>query len=165
MTGVLTPKGQASPGRAPRREDGEGGLLALVGHRDLRGRKGPRRRNGRGAEPRGILRDRGVHAVSVWGLIAGLGFLALLALGGAAAGQTTAVETIVFEDFSSAPPCCALPVGPVARAAVKDLPGIVRVIAEETPGEVTISFDPARVSRAEVVAALAERSFRVVPRR
>ena len=100
--------------------------------------------------------------MSASGLVAGLGFLALLALGGVAAGQTPAVETIVFEDASSAAPCCALPVGPVARAAVKDLPGVVRVIAEETTGEVTISFDPARVSRAEVVAALEERSFRVV---
>jgi len=95
----------------------------------------------------------------------GPAFLGLFTLGGAAAGQTLAIETVVAEDASNAPPCCALPVGPVARAAVKDLPGIVRVTADETSGEVTISFDSARVSRAEVVAALAERSFRVVPGR
>jgi len=101
----------------------------------------------------------------VCGVVVGLSFLASFALGGAAAGQTPAVETILVEDASNAPPCCAMPVGPVARAAVKDLPGIVQVIADETAGEVTISFDPARVSRAEVLTALEERSFRVVPGR
>jgi len=100
--------------------------------------------------------------VSLWGLVFGLGFLGLFTLGGAAAGQTPPVETILVEDASNAPPCCAVPVGPVARAALKDLPGIVQVTADETAGEVTVSFDPARVSRAEVVAALEERSFRVV---
>ena len=101
MTGVLTRAGQAGPGRAPRREEGEGGLLEGIGHRDLRGGQGPGRSDGRGAEPRGVLRDRGVFALSASGLVAGLGFLALLALGGAAAGQTPAVETIVFEDAST----------------------------------------------------------------
>jgi hypothetical protein len=42
--------------------------------------------------------------VSVWGLVFGLGVLGLFTLGGAAAGQTLALETVVAEDASNAPP-------------------------------------------------------------
>lgn len=82
-----------------------------------------------------------------------------------AAGQP-ALETLAFEDVSTASPCCAVPLDVVARAVKEALPGVARVSVEEAAGRLTVTFDPGRVSRARVVALLAEYSFRLVePRR
>jgi len=97
-------------------------------------------------------------AVRIVGVLA---FLALLAVGETAVGQTPTLETVAFVDTSNKPPsCCAIPVEVVVRDAVKKLPGIVRVSLDEAAGQVAVSFDPARVSRAEVIAALEPYSFR-----
>lgn len=75
---------------------------------------------------------------------------------GTAAGQTAAHETIVFVDaFDEMPSCCSLPPEGVARAALKELPGIIRISFDGARGQVAVTFDPGRVGRAEIIAALA----------
>jgi copper chaperone CopZ len=96
-------------------------------------------------------------------MVGGLAFFALLAVRGIAVGQTATLETVAFVDTSNKPPsCCAIPGEVVVRDAVKKLPGIVRVSLDEATGQVAVNFDPARVSRAEVIAAVEPYNFRPI---
>ncbi|MBI2466864.1 MAG: hypothetical protein HYV62_03450 [Candidatus Rokubacteria bacterium] len=95
-----------------------------------------------------------------------LALLVGLSVWAGAPAQTGTLETVAFEDVSSAPPCCAVPLDVVVRAVKEALPGVTRVSVEEAAGRLTVTFDPGRVSRARVVALLEEYSFRLVqPRR
>jgi len=95
--------------------------------------------------------------------VEGLAVLVLLLMGETAVGQGPALETVVFVDASKEEPaCCPIPSAPVevvAEAAVRDLPGILRISVDPDTGRLTISFDPARVSRAKIMAALAWYNF------
>jgi len=94
-------------------------------------------------------------------LAVGAAVVAALMGGGPVAGQTPADDTLTFVDAAEGlPGCCAVPIEAVARAAVKELPGVLRVDADEATGRVTIRFDPTRLSRAELIAALEPHSFR-----
>jgi copper chaperone CopZ len=95
-------------------------------------------------------------ALFIW--LSGAGLAA-----GQTAGQPSRVDTVTFADAAEAlPPCCAVPVETVVRAAVMGLPGVLRVDEDEATGHWTISFDSRRVSRAELIAALEEAGFRPI---
>jgi len=100
-----------------------------------------------------------------FGVVAGLVLALAMGPAGGAAGQPV-LETLAFEDVSTAPPCCAVPLDVVARAVKEAFPGVTRVSVEEAAGRLTVTLEPGRVSRARVVALLEEYSFRLVePRR
>jgi len=82
---------------------------------------------------------------------------------GRTASQTPTADTLTFVDAAEAlPPCCAVPVEMVVRAAVMGLPGVIRVDEDEATGRWTIRFDSRRVSRAELIAALEQQGFRPI---
>lgn len=65
----------------------------------------------------------------------GLVLLMLLAVGGPAVGQTPTQETVAFvADLERVPPCCHIPMELAALLAVAELPGIIRVVMDETAG-------------------------------
>ncbi len=95
------------------------------------------------------------------GLVVGVAFVAALVGAGVATGETPAGDTLTFVDAAEGlPGCCAVPIEVVAQAAVKELPGVLRVDVDEASGDITIRFDPTRVSRAALIAALEPYSFR-----
>jgi len=96
----------------------------------------------------------------------GIGVIAWLAGTDTVAPQPRAGETLVFEDAGpDLPGCCAIPVGQLVKAAAAEIrtrPGILAVETNEIAGRLTIRFDPTRISRADLVSALAQYDFRPV---
>lgn len=100
-------------------------------------------------------------------LAVGVGVMTWLAGAETVGTQPPGSETVTFEDAGpDLPGCCAVPVGQIVNAAAAEIrgrPGILAVETDEMAGRLTVRFDPARMSRAELMAALGQYDFRPVP--